>query len=257
MSKLNAFLLHFTASALVVGTVLVLVWFAWYPKPLFDLVGAWSVIKVLVTVDLVLGPALTLLLYKPGKKHLILDMSVVLVIQLAALVYGVSVIYQERPCYMVFAVDRFEAIPCRAIDQAELAQQTAIPAKLWHEPLYVVANMPDDPLKAQKILEEVVFEGKPDIAERPSLWAPYDAEAFAQIRHKGVLLSQLPERTEDKAVLNAGKALTEKHGADLLLIPLTAANNVISLAIDPTTYKAVDHLSWSVWSDELEQAEAQ
>jgi hypothetical protein len=247
-SKTKAFLIHFFASAMVVGTVLALIWFAWYPAPLFDLLGAWDLIKVLVGVDLVLGPALTLLLYKPGKPKLLLDMSVVLLIQLGALSYGVAVIYSERPCYMVYTVDRFEAVSCSVVNPADLAANTLLPQKLWYEPLYLVANMPVDPKEMNLLIDEVVFQGKPDIAERPKYWLPFNRDVFQSIKAKRPAMDTYIFEPAEQVVIDRIRAVND---ADLLITPLTAKDSSISLILSSETLRPVGSLSVDPWSIEL------
>ncbi len=254
MSTQRAFLLHFLASAAVVGTVLALIWFAWYPAPLFKLLGAGDVIKVLVGVDLVLGPALTLLLYRPGKPKLLLDMAVVLAIQLSALTYGVSVIYSERPCYMVYAVDRFEAVSCSQIDANELKANSAVPAKQWQQPLYVQAQMPATAEEMQKLIEEVVLEGKPDISERPARWLPMSDATINDMQRRYGWLGDLPLPESQQA---EAQKLLEKFGEQLIVVPLTARDNLTGLVLSAKTRQPVGSLDVDPWELRKNQQQPQ
>ncbi len=247
-TKTTAFLIHFLASASVVGTVLALIWFAWYPAPLFDLLGAWEVIRVLVGVDLILGPALTLLLYRPGKPKLLLDMSVVLLIQVSALSYGVSVIYSERPCYMVYAIDRFEAVACSQIDPTDLAANTLLPQKVWHEPLYVAAKMPNDPVEINRLIEEVVLEGKPDISERPKYWIPFDREVFKSIQAKRPSTDRYKFAMPDQVIIDQ---LSSAYDDSLMVVPLTAKDNSMTLILSTATMRPIGSLTIDPWEVEL------
>src|SRR5437762_10459463 len=65
ISRRRAFLTHLLSSAVIVSAVCVLVFFVWYPHPYFRISGAWNPLRVLIGVDLVLGPLLTLLVFKP------------------------------------------------------------------------------------------------------------------------------------------------------------------------------------------------
>ncbi|MEJ2115130.1 MAG: type IV pilin accessory protein, partial [Gammaproteobacteria bacterium] len=78
-------------SAAIISFVFTLIFFIWYPRPYFQANGAWSVIRILILVDLVMGPLLTLVLFKKGKPGLVLDLCLVAIIQLTALIYGVNV----------------------------------------------------------------------------------------------------------------------------------------------------------------------
>ncbi len=173
MSKIRGFLLHLAISTLVVGVALGVIFYVWYPYPYFQIAGAWNVVKILVGVDLVLGPALTLLLYRPGKRMVKLDLTVIALIQIAALVYGLTTIHGERPLYMVFAVDRFVMLSERDVDPATLP--AAIAAERPRSgPLYALAELPTDTEAHQKLLFELI-DGAPDIEYRPELWRPLSA----------------------------------------------------------------------------------
>jgi hypothetical protein len=236
MNKLQAFLSHFAISAVIVGAVFAVIWFLWYPAPLFQVVGAWNIIRVLIVVDLVLGPLLTLVVYKPGKKGLVFDMGVIATIQLAALVYGVSAIYAERPCFMVFSVDRFEALSCKSVDLDQLAARDDLTRRSWWEPLYVVARMPDDPAARSRLLQEVMFEGKPDLPQRIEFWTNFDGQALADVRARSVLARDvgLEAPLEARAIAAAGP--------DARLLPLPAGDGLAILVLDPETLKAVASL---------------
>lgn len=102
MKKIKAASIHFAISLLLFGFVLGLFVLHWYPLPYFWADGAWEGISIAAGVDLVLGPLLTLVVYKQGKKSLKLDLSVIALLQLSALLWGLHNIYQMRPIYLVF-----------------------------------------------------------------------------------------------------------------------------------------------------------
>lgn len=79
----------------------------WFPGELFFIDGGWQGLKLVAMVDLVLGPALTLLLYRPKKPKLIFDMSLIAGIQIAALAYGFHTTHQQRTLAVVFAERTF------------------------------------------------------------------------------------------------------------------------------------------------------
>ena len=244
MTKLKAFSIHVTASALVVGCVLALIWGVWYPAPLFQLLGISLALQVLVGVNLVIGPALTLLLFRPGKPRFLLRISLILLVQIAALVYGASVAYSERPCYMIYVVDRFEAVSCSRIDPNEIAANDAVEAKSSSGLRYAEARMPTDPKDMSRLLEEVVFEGKPDIAERPEHWVPFTADTFDRIQSKNTPINELPLNDDETRVIDG---LIDTYGTDLILVPLTAKRNAISLVMSRETLRPVGRLKSDPW----------
>jgi hypothetical protein len=63
ISRYRASLFHLMISAVLVGSVIGIIYWAWYPEPSFEVLGAFSMIRLLVGVDLVIGPLLTLIVY--------------------------------------------------------------------------------------------------------------------------------------------------------------------------------------------------
>ncbi|MBK7144251.1 MAG: hypothetical protein IPH76_03200 [Xanthomonadales bacterium] len=96
--------------------------FVWYPDALFTLAGAGKLLILVVGIDVTLGPLLTLIVFNPIKKSLIWDLAVILMVQMGALGYGVWVMAQSRPVFLVGAVDRFELVSANEIHPDELAK---------------------------------------------------------------------------------------------------------------------------------------
>lgn len=106
--KLQAFGYHALWSAFLISIYMGLVLLVWYPLPFFFIDAGWKVNIILILVDIILGPLLTFVVFKPGKKGLKFDLTLIIVIQLAALTAGAWVTYSDRPIYSAFVVDRFE-----------------------------------------------------------------------------------------------------------------------------------------------------
>ena len=119
-SPYRASFIHLLISALLVGNVVAIVFWIWYPKPSFEVAGTFSIIGLLVAVDLVLGPLLTMIIFKQGKPGLKFDLCFIATVQIVALAYGSYVLYIERPAYLVFAIDRIEFVSGKQIDQSAI-----------------------------------------------------------------------------------------------------------------------------------------
>lgn len=242
MSTRKAFLIHLAISATIVGAVLALIFLVWYPEPFFAAQGAWRVVRVLVFVDLVVGPMLTLILYRPGKWGARFDLCVIALIQLVALAYGVSVVYKERPYFMVFAVDRFELVAESQVDVAKVDYDATGP-KGWM-PLRVFAPMPPEGPERQELLEEVLFKGAPDIELRPEGYRAF-SEALPEIQRRakplGDLVGQYPELGEtierlrqDFGDTRLGFLPLKGKVQDLAVVfELENANMLAGFAVDP------------------------
>ena len=110
INRYSAFAIHLALSLLVFGSLIAVMYFYWFPGDLFFMDGGWQGIKLVAMVDLVLGPALTLLLFKPGKPSLVFDLSVVASIQVAALLYGFYTTSTQRIVALVYSDGYFATV---------------------------------------------------------------------------------------------------------------------------------------------------
>jgi hypothetical protein len=246
MSKLRAFVIHLAISATVVGTVFAIIFFFWYPVPYFRVSGADDIVKVLIGVDLILGPLLTLVLFKSGKPRLLFDLSVIAVIQLSALIYGTNVIFQERPYYVVFAVDRFVVVPKKDIDLTKI-RYDALTVKPWRGPILAVATLPEDVQERQRLMFEVIG-GAPDIERRAEYWSPY-ADKIDQVMARAEALNTIPTRSDEAQRQIAGVMERHDNADRLVYLPITSNVNVYSMIFDPETQKAVDIVPVDPWEE--------
>ena len=63
--KVTAFSVHLIVGFLILSAVYAYVRYNWFPGGLFELENVWSGLKILLIVDLVLGPLLTFIVYNP------------------------------------------------------------------------------------------------------------------------------------------------------------------------------------------------
>ncbi len=238
MIRVKAFLTHFGLSVFIVSLVLTIVLLFWYPPPFFQIIGASDALKVLIGVDLVMGPLLTLVLFKPGKPGLVFDMSCVALLQLSALAYGVSVLHEERPYFAVFAQDRFEVLARKDVDLSE-TDNAELKKKPWRQPIFVVATMPSDEKEYQQALEEILFEGKPDIQYQPRFWSTY-AESSDQVLSQSKPLDALLKSNPDLAATIKQMLNDHPQSDALAYVPVIGKKQPFALVIDKSTKMPVD-----------------
>ncbi len=75
MSRWKAAGIHLSISILIGLVVGALLFGVWYPPPFFHAAGADMLVLLLVGVDVVLGPLLTLIVFKSGKRGLKFDLA--------------------------------------------------------------------------------------------------------------------------------------------------------------------------------------
>jgi hypothetical protein len=175
MSRWKAGLIHLTISATIAAIVLALMLLVWYPQPLFAAVGGQQVLMILLGVDLSLGPLATLIVFttKKSRRALVFDLSVIGTLQVAALIYGMSVVFHARPVFVVFSKNSFDLVTANMLDEADIAK-AKYPA-YRHLPLtgpvYVYSEMPTN-IKEQNEVVLSAFSGK-DLPEYPQFYQPY------------------------------------------------------------------------------------
>jgi hypothetical protein len=88
--------LHLALSALIALTVVLLLLAVWYPQPYFQAMGGEKLLRLLIGVDVVLGPLITLIIFDPRKPALKWDLAAIAALQVTALAYGGVVMFQAR-----------------------------------------------------------------------------------------------------------------------------------------------------------------
>lgn len=109
-SRWQAFLIHLGFSAVLYVVLLYLIVFRWYPQPYFAADGGWLGVQLITGVDLVLGPVLTLIVYKRGKPGLMRDLTLIVMVQTVALVWGTWLVYEQRIATVTYADGSFYTI---------------------------------------------------------------------------------------------------------------------------------------------------
>lgn len=176
LSRFKAFLWHFSSSALVALLAMLLVFQLWYPAPLHEAAGVTHIFLMVLLVDVALGPLLTMVVYKKGKKSLPFDLSVVVLLQVSALGYGLWTVAEGRPAWLVFNTDRFDVVRVADIDSRKLSEASDEFRKpSWLGPGWAVAIEPDSMAERNQVLFESVSGGS-DISQRPNLYRSLDSQ---------------------------------------------------------------------------------
>jgi hypothetical protein len=172
--RIKAAVIHLSLSAVVALLCLLLVFQLWYPSPLHTALNVTHIFLILLFVDVSLGPLLTLIVFKVGKKTLVFDLTVIAVCQISALIYGVWTVAEGRPAWIVFNVDRFDAVQVVDLDQRNLDQ---VEPQFQHAsllgPVWVGAIRPESKEERTNIMFEAAAGGN-DIAQHPHLYRSLD-----------------------------------------------------------------------------------
>ena len=178
MSRWKAAYIHFALSVAIATLVVLVMLTAWYPPPYFLLMGGATLIVLIVGCDVVLGPLMTLIVFRSGKKGLVIDLAVIAALQATALTYGAYVMFEARPVFTVFAVDRFEVVAANEIASEDLARasQPRFASLSLTGPRIAGAQVPSDPGERSSLMLSSMVS-RLDIKSLPRLYVPYESVA--------------------------------------------------------------------------------
>jgi energy-coupling factor transporter transmembrane protein EcfT len=240
--RIKAFLIHGLVSISVALLVIGLVFFIWYPSPLAKAVGVTHIFLMMLVIDVILGPLLTLLVYKQGKKTLLFDLTVIVLLQISALGYGLWTISQGRPAWLVFNVDRFDNVRVNDIDNRNIKKaQQAYQNPSWFYPQWVAATSPKNVEENNKVTFEAVFSGV-DIAQRPNLYLPLINQR-QQIQKRAKDLNELYQYNDKQLV----KGILAQYPKANAYIPLKANAVDMTVLIDKKTGQVVEIVDLRPW----------
>jgi hypothetical protein len=177
-----------------------------------------------------LGPLITLIIFKPGKWGLRFDLTVIGVLQVAALVYGLHAIAESRPVYITFVKDRFELVRAGELADADVAEGApGFRSLSWFGYRIAGAQAPKDPKEQLKHMDLAILGGK-DVQYFPKLYVPYEqvgpeaAKAAAPMQR---LRTLNPERLAevDAVVARAGPE------AGLGFLPMRAGKRDMTVVV--------------------------
>jgi hypothetical protein len=249
MTRWKASLIHLSISAMIAVAVVALTLLVWYTPPFFSAVGGRHILLILLGVDVTLGPLITLIIFNTKKRRqtLIFDFSVIALLQAMALIYGVNVMFQARPVYVVFSRDSFDLVTANMLNESDIAKAKnpdyrSLPLT---GPVYVYTEMPTDINERNELIFNAAA-GK-DLYQFPQYYQPYAAHKLAAARAAKQItdLKKLnPNRIAeiDNAVRATGHSETE-----LGFLPLRAKDQDIAVVVESNDGKVLATISVSPW----------
>ncbi len=229
MKKIHAFLIHLITSIIIFIFFLGIVFFIWYPGPHYEIDGGLHILVIMAGVDIVLGPLLTLILFRPGKWGLKFDMTCIILMQVSALIYGAITIYEQHPAFMVFTVDRFSTIPIADVDFDKI-KYPELKRTFNIGPVLALATFPEDREERQKLMF-AVLGGEKDIDYRPDLYKPYQPD-LSHLRSRNIDISKIMQLDPD-AKQSVITFLRKNNGKlnDYLFFPLKARKKDVIMVL--------------------------
>jgi hypothetical protein len=235
-SRLLASGVHLGGSLLIAALAALLVFGLWYPYPYSDSSGGRELFLIVITVDVILGPLITLAVFNRSKPRAVLarDLVTVGALQLAALAYGLWVVSAARPVHLVYEFDRFSVVhavevPVELLDRVS----TEVSPMPWAGPtVLAVRPFKNDSEKFEATT--IALQGLP-LAARADLWEPYP-KARDRVLAAAKPLAELRKRFPlHAAAIDLEVTRTGRHDAALLYLPMVERKSFWTVLLDAET----------------------
>ncbi|MGQ0799039.1 MAG: hypothetical protein ACT4NL_02865 [Pseudomarimonas sp.] len=233
MSRWKAAGIHFVLTVVIVTSLATLMLTTWYAKGMFQFSNADRLLLVLAGIDVVVGPLLTLIIFRSGKPRLKFDLAFIGLAQAAFLLYGLHVIWQSRPVFLVALPERYALVFANEVRDSDLKSEgVALPRSRlpWFGPELVGSRLPDDVDTKQKLIDE--FIGGRDLHVFPEYYLPFESVAPDLVASSEPLSSLAALRAESertKVTASLGR------GENVRWVPIMSSRGIAVMVIDPTS----------------------
>ena len=177
---------------------------------------------MIVSIDVIVGPLITLAIFNPKKTRqaLTFDISIVASVQVLALSYGLWTMAAARPLYMVFEKDLFRIVHASDVAGSALYQPPAgIDPNPITGPSLLAIHMPTDPKAKDAVLTAALY-GMFEAYQR-NLWVPYQSATtlvLAAAKPVTNLKEQFPSQAAAISTLITGKGYSETQVKSLPVV---------------------------------------
>ena len=247
MTRWGAAGVHLALTFLVATSVFAIIFFVWYPGVLFDSAGGRTLFMLIACVDATIGPLLTCIVFKPGKKGLVFDLAVIAVLQVSALAYGTWVLFESRPAYIVFTRDRFDLV--RANDLNVMPGSSAGPNAYAKPPLggpmRVGARLPKDPDEQFKLMASGA--AGQDVQTYPQYYVSYDDVRDEVKAHAAPIAKLRTLNPQSGAEIDRIIAQSGQPEQALGFVPMRAGQTDLAVIVDKQRAEVVDIANLRPW----------
>lgn len=243
MSKrLKFFLSHLSISLMIALCVVGLVFFIWYPTPLATAVGVTQIFLMMLAIDVTVGPILGFIVYKEGKKTLKMDLTVIILLQLSALGYGIYSIEQGRPVWLAYTVDRFELVRKNEIIDENIEKALAqYQHPSWFKPQYVGGEFAKDAKTRNDDMFAEALNGI-SLAQKPERYVAL-SKVVPQIKTHAESLDILKNFNDGKKL----QSILAKYPQANAFVPLKAGHVDMTVLLDKNTGEVIKIVDLRPW----------
>lgn len=248
MSRWKAAAIHLSISACIAAIAAGLIFGLWYPPAYRSAAGADQLVLLLIGVDVTLGPLLTLVVYKAGKRGLRFDLAMIALFQCSAFLYGMSVVTRARPAFVVAAIDRFALVPANDLDPADLAKggKPEFRSLSWTGPRLVGAQLPTDAKARTDLMFGSVGGGK-DIESLPEYYVDYATVVPGLLTHAKPIDDLVGKHPTSRDAIETFLADHDHAATDTVWLPVQGPRASVTMLLDRRTGTPLGALPLDPW----------
>ncbi len=163
-------------SILVIAIITAVSLYIWFPHPYYEIDGTLTALVIVFCVDIVIGPIITFVISNNNKpyRELLFDFSIVLLLQVSALVFGITEIYKQRVVALMHIEGQFHLVAKSAVPQADAGPNL----NTFEGVYYGQLTYPD-------------FEGLSESEREEKMFSP---STYKQLSRREVEVNKLPIR---------------------------------------------------------------
>ena len=222
-SKLKATGIHLGISFGIFLVLFGIILFWWYPGVWFSIDGGWQGTRIMLLVDMVLGPMLTFMIFNPKKsrRDKIFDFSCIAIVQCLALGWGIYAVHKQRPLAIAFWGNSFYSVDLETLQRSE--SDTEDLDKFGRLPALVFVPVASSP---QEEIQSILDELNKGISkfEQSAYYEPLQDHIDSVFEH-----SLKPESTE---LPDHIRSLLNASNGELAIIPFNGRYENHNLIID-------------------------
>ncbi|MCW8933359.1 MAG: hypothetical protein OQK98_01425 [Gammaproteobacteria bacterium] len=241
--RLKAFGLHLLASMCVISVFLAFVFLIWYPEPYYKIYGVWGAIKIVVGVDLIIGPLLVLIVFNESKKasELGRDLFIIVFFQLSAFIWGVHITHAVRPSFSVFHEGTFYLFSKQDVDVARMDNKKLVPA-FWQPATKVYVKPPKDKEEYNHIYAHLIDADKrPDVMYLTERYLPL-IEIEKKVIDSALNIKSALKQPEKENLINAFLMGKEKELSECLFYSVKGANTHVTMVVDKLSGETIGYI---------------
>lgn len=241
--KLRASTIHLGISLCAAALAALLVFGLWYPYPYREISGGRALFMLVIAVDVIMGPLITFVIYskKKPRREILTDFTIVGVLQMLALGYGLWTVFVARPVYLVYEYDRVQVIHAVDVEADMLSKAPPSLQKLSITGPRIIALRAFTDPSEQFDATMQALAGVP-LSARTDLWQPYASQKEAILKNSRPV-RELKERFSNQgALIDDAVSDTGKPADQLRYLPMVDRAKVWTILIDALSAEPMGYL---------------